>query len=130
MAHKLVRFTLSFTQKEYEYHTKRASNKKQNIWSLIQQELNKTFASIQDLDDATECSGIKKRKTIDIIIPYSLEKKIICVAKKIGLTPGQLIYRLLLAPHLLKIIEGNSIEHQEEEPQMSPLAGPVEFPDL
>lgn len=105
MRHIPLRVTVSLTAKEHEYHTKRGILKKQSLWVLIQDEMKKSFSKMKDPEEHVVCEGNRKRTTFALDLPSSMERRIVCLAKQLGMTPGQLIYRLLLAPHLPKIIE-------------------------
>ena len=91
---------LTFTQKELEFFNKKALLKKQTLWKLLQWEMNRVFTGCVVPE---ECVGTDKKINKIIDIPNSIWRPIVCLSKQIGITPGQLVYRVIIAPYLVEI---------------------------
>jgi hypothetical protein len=100
---------ITLTQKELKYLDKRAFLKKKTLYKSLQADINRVIGGIEIKEDVA-CIGNNERinKTLDI--PPRLWKIAVCLSTKLGITPGQLIYRLIVAPHLPEIIKEDSLE--------------------
>jgi len=98
---------ITFTEVEFKYFTKRASVKGKTLWTLMQSEINKSFGALIVPEDKV-CTGNKERHHRVFDIPPRIWKSVVCVANSLGLTPSQLIYRVIVAPHLSEIIKENA----------------------
>lgn len=116
MRHNPIKTTISFTEQEHSYHSKRGALKKQTLWVLLQDEITKAFKNLEEVSDQELLVIAKKRKPITITLPTSLEKKIIHLANNLSLTPSQLIYRLIYAPHLPNVISETTQPEPVEPP--------------
>lgn len=95
------RVNITFTEKEFEFISNKALLRNKTVWTLIQSDVNKMFSGIEV--DAQSCDGSSKRIIKPIDIPDRLWRNIICASKKLGMTPTQLVYRIIIAPHLVEI---------------------------
>lgn len=99
---------LTFTKREFEFFNKRALMKKKTLWVLLQSEIEKSFGGIEiSIDNA--CIGDKAKVVKPIKIPTRTWRTIVCLSSKLGLTPTQLVYRLIIAPYLSEIIKEYSL---------------------
>ncbi len=74
---------------------------------MLQWDINKTFSRLE-LPVGAECIGDKERVCKQIDLPDRLWRSIVCLSKNLGMTPSQLVYRVIVAPHLIDIIKENS----------------------
>lgn len=97
--------SITFTKKEYEYFTKRALLKKRTVWASLQADTNKALQHIPESDGV--CVGDKERIVKPIRLPNRLYRKVVCVSNFLGLSPAQLVYRIIIAPHIMDILNEN-----------------------
>ena len=95
---------LTFTQEEHAYLSKLAESKNKKLWPMLQSDLNKILSGIAVQSD-TSCSGDKKRINKSCSVPHHIWEPIYCLSQRMGVSPGQLIYAIAIAPHLPQIIK-------------------------
>lgn len=101
----LLRINISLSEQEYEFFMKELSTKKKSFWKGVQDEINKAFENLSEPDDAETCTGKKTKLRKSIDLPPRLGKIVKCHAKKMGVTPGALIYRIVFAKHLIDVMK-------------------------
>jgi hypothetical protein len=82
-----------------KYKNKVRSGKGKHLTRFITDELNRKLKEIS----IAECDGIFHKASsqrFDISLQDSAAEKIKCLANKFGVTPGDLISRMILDPHL------------------------------
>ncbi len=99
---------ITFTEKEFAFLNKRAESKKKTLWTMLQSDINKSFGGLIVPDDKV-CDGNKERVVKTIDIPQGIWPALLCVSKSLGISPGQLVYRVIVAPHLGEIIKEGSL---------------------
>lgn len=103
-----ARVSLTLTKKEQEHMNKRALAKGKSLYKNVQSELNKIIGGIA-INELSSCAGDKERCRQDIDLPPRLWKTVVCVSTKLGISPTQLVYGLIVAPHLLTIIKEGDV---------------------
>jgi hypothetical protein len=100
-----LQVTLTLTEDEHDFFMKHASIKNKNFWQSMHEEIVKIFKDYQEPEENDVCSGSKNKikKVIDIQPPYS--KIIKCQARKMGIPPAALLYRVIFAKHVLEIMK-------------------------
>lgn len=67
---------------------------------FLRTEINKAFLHI-DIENCIDEKSKQIKKGFEINVPDSTVKKIKCLSNRLGVTPGVLISRMILNPHLL-----------------------------
>lgn len=94
---------LTFTTSELMFYEKRADFKKKSFSASIHDDIIKSFLGVEVYDNI-QCIGKNEKISKSISIAPRQYKILVCIAKKLGILPGELVYRVIIAPHLLEII--------------------------
>lgn len=105
----IIRFSLTFSEKEFKHYENLALSKKRSWWQLLQADINKAFSGI-NVEEGEECvEGNKKRIIKTIEVPARVGRVIICLSKKLQIEPAALVYRLIISPHLMTIVKSKNL---------------------
>jgi len=103
------RVHITFTEAEFEYFSQRVGGKHKSLYTLLQSEITKSFGGYIVPEEVQEkVSKERINKTIDV--SDSTWDSIAYVANILGVSPSQLVYRVLIAPHLPEIIKINCVK--------------------
>ncbi len=101
------RIHITFTRAEYEYFSQRAGDKDKSLYTLLQSEITRSFGGYIVPENQSCIESPKERidKTIDV--SDTTWKSIECVCGLLNVSPSQLVYRVVIAPHLAEIMKLN-----------------------
>jgi hypothetical protein len=98
-----LHITLTLTEAEHTFFMKKANNK--TFWHIAHEEIINAINKLPEPAEAEVCVGNKNKVIKNIEIPSTLARTVNCHAKKLGLTPGALIYRIVFAKNLIDVLK-------------------------
>lgn len=97
------RVHLTFTAAELAFFTKRAKGRKKPMSASLQIDIANALIDFETGEGL--CEGDKTRTDMCFDIQPRLWKILVCVSGRLGLKPGELVYRAVIAPHLIDILK-------------------------
>ena len=99
---------ITFTKSEFVFLSKKAALKNKTLWGLMQIEVSKAFEGFE-VKEGVGCEGETERVCKVFSFPDRMWRSIVCLSKQMGLTPSQLVYRLVVAPYLGEIMKEKAL---------------------